>query len=50
VIKAYSLRTGRERFSLAVFAGKVSATLDAKQAHIRGEGCDMDLELPEDLP
>jgi tetratricopeptide (TPR) repeat protein len=50
VIKAYSLHTGRERFSLAVFAGKVSATLDAKQAHIRGEGCDMDLELPEDLP
>jgi hypothetical protein len=45
---AYSLRTRHERFTLAVYDGSVSFTIEADRARVRGEGCDAEIPLPAD--
>lgn len=50
VTGVYSLKSTRERFSLAVYAGSVLLRVDEAGAHIRGEGCDQDIPLAPDSP
>jgi len=45
---AYSLATKHERFTLAVYDGAVSLTIDADRARLRGESCDGEIALPSE--
>lgn len=45
---AYSLRTKHERFTLTIYDGSVSLTIEANRARVRGEGCDAEIPLPAD--
>ncbi len=47
---AYSLKTRRERFTIAVYDGDVKIAIVADHAQVGGEGCDTDVLLPANRP
>jgi hypothetical protein len=47
---AYSLKTRRERFTIAVYGGDVQIAVVGDQVHVTGEGCDTNVPLPADAP